>query len=47
MALRCGVGVFLNTTASRTTLGPTQPRIKWVGGTLPLGVKRPGREADQ
>jgi hypothetical protein len=27
-------------------LGPTQPPIQWVPGTLFLGVKRPGREAD-
>jgi hypothetical protein len=33
-------------TASRTTLGPTQPPIQWVPGTLSLGVKRPGRETD-
>jgi hypothetical protein len=26
--------------------GPSQPRIQWVSGTLSLGVKRPGREAD-
>jgi hypothetical protein len=33
-------------TASRTALGPTQPPIQWVTGSLSLGVKRPGREAD-
>jgi hypothetical protein len=27
-------------------LGPTQPPIQWVAGTLSLGVKRPRREAD-
>jgi hypothetical protein len=27
-------------------MGPTQPPIQWVTGTLSLGVKRPGREAD-
>jgi hypothetical protein len=32
---------------SRTTLGPTQTPIQWVSGALSLGVKRPGREADQ
>jgi hypothetical protein len=32
--------------ASRTVLGPTQPPIQWVPGALSLGVKRPGREAD-
>jgi hypothetical protein len=40
------LGIFLFTTASRTVLGPTQPPIKWVPRALPLGVKRPGREAD-
>jgi hypothetical protein len=35
------------TTASRTTLGPTQPPIQWVPGALSLGVKRSGREADR
>jgi hypothetical protein len=41
-----GAENFLFTTASRTTLGPTQPPTQWVPGTLSLGVKRPGREAD-
>jgi hypothetical protein len=41
-----GLGIFLFTTASRTALGPTQPRIQWVPGALSLGVKRPRREAD-
>jgi hypothetical protein len=40
------LGIFLFTTASRTTLGPTQHPIQWVPGALSLGVKRPGREAD-
>jgi len=26
----------------RTALGPTQPPIQWIPGTLSLGVKRPG-----
>jgi hypothetical protein len=43
---RRGLGIFLFTTASRTALGPTQPPIQWVRGVLSLGVKRPGREAD-
>jgi hypothetical protein len=43
---RRGLGIFLFTTASRTALGPTHPRIQWVSGVLSLGVKRPGREAD-
>jgi hypothetical protein len=42
---RRGLGIFLFTTASRTALGPTQP-IPWVPGSLSLGVKLPGREAD-
>jgi hypothetical protein len=41
-----GLGSFLFTTVSRTSLGPTQPPIQWVRGALLLGVKRPGREAD-
>jgi hypothetical protein len=43
---RLRLGIFLFTTASRTALGPTQPPIQWVPGTLSLGVKRPGRESD-
>jgi hypothetical protein len=41
-----GLGIFLFTTASRTTLGSTQPPIQWVPGDLSLVVKRPRREAD-
>jgi hypothetical protein len=37
---------FFFTTASRTVLGPNQSPIQWVPGSLSLGVKRPGREAD-
>jgi hypothetical protein len=40
------VGIYVFTTASRSTLGPTQPPIQWVPGALSLRVKRPGREAD-
>jgi hypothetical protein len=44
---RQGLVIFLFTTAmSRTDLGLTQPPIQWVAGTLSLGVKQPGREAD-
>jgi hypothetical protein len=41
-----GVGIFLFDTMSRPALGPTEPPIQWVLGTLSLGVKGPGREAD-
>jgi hypothetical protein len=41
-----GAGNFFFTTAPRTALGPTQPPIQWVSGTLSLGVKRMGRETD-
>jgi hypothetical protein len=40
------LGIFLFTTASRRTLGPTQPPIQWVPGALSMGVKRLEREAD-
>jgi hypothetical protein len=38
--------IFLLSTASRSTLGPTQPPIQWVSRALSAGVKRQGREAD-
>jgi hypothetical protein len=41
-----GLGIFLFTTASRMALEPTQPPIQWVIWALSLGVKQPGREAD-
>jgi hypothetical protein len=34
------------TTVSRLALGPTQPPIQWVPGTVSLGVKPPRREAN-
>jgi hypothetical protein len=34
-------------TASRPTLGPTQPPIQWISGAISPDAKRPGREADQ
>jgi hypothetical protein len=40
------MGFVLLATASRKTLGPTQPPIQWAPGTLSVGVKRPVREAD-
>jgi hypothetical protein len=38
--------VFLFPIASRLALGPTQPPIQWILGTLFGGLKLPGREAD-
>jgi hypothetical protein len=43
---RRGPGIFLFTTVSRMALGPIQPSIQWIPGTLSLGIKRPGRESD-
>jgi hypothetical protein len=40
------LGIFLFTTSFRTALGPIQPPIQWVPGSLSLRVKRPWREAD-
>jgi hypothetical protein len=40
-------GIFLFFAAvSRPGLGPAQPPIQWVTGSLPSGVKQAGREAD-
>jgi hypothetical protein len=41
-----GLRIFLFTTMSIPDLRPTQPPIQWVPGTLYLGVKQPGHEAD-
>jgi hypothetical protein len=41
-----GLGIFLFDTMSRPVLGPIQPPMQRVSGTLFLGVKRSGREAD-
>jgi hypothetical protein len=41
-----GLGIFLFTTASMMALGPTQPAIQGVPGSLSLGVKQVGHEAD-
>jgi hypothetical protein len=40
------LGIFLFTTVSRPALGPTQPPISWLQGTISLGVKRPVSAAD-
>jgi hypothetical protein len=40
------MGIFLFLAASRPALGHTQPPIKWVPGSLSLGSKRLGSEAD-
>jgi hypothetical protein len=37
----------MSSVKSGTALGPTQPPIQWVLGTLPLCVKQSGREADR
>jgi hypothetical protein len=41
-----GLGIFLFATASRQSLGPTQPRPKWVSEVPSAGVMQPGRESD-
>jgi hypothetical protein len=41
-----GAGNFSLHHRARTALGPTQPPIQWVPGALSVGVKRPGRVAD-
>jgi hypothetical protein len=38
--------ISLFTTVSISAVGPTQPPIQWVPGTLSLGLKWLGREAD-
>jgi hypothetical protein len=38
--------IFLFSTVSRPTLGPTHPPIQWVLGALSLGVKQQGLEAE-
>jgi hypothetical protein len=40
------VNNFLLSTSSRPALGPTQPPIQGVPGSLSPEVKRPGHEAD-
>jgi hypothetical protein len=41
------LGIFRFDTSSRLVLYPAQPPIQWVREAISLGVKRPGREADQ
>jgi hypothetical protein len=41
-----GQEIFLFSTVFRLALEPTQPPIQWVLGTLSLGVKWQGHEAD-
>jgi hypothetical protein len=45
-AVRVPVGSRIFSMLSRPALGPTQPPIQWLRGTIPSGVKRQGREAD-
>jgi hypothetical protein len=40
------LGMFPFTTTSRPALGPTQSPVKWIPGSLSLGIKRPEHEAD-
>jgi hypothetical protein len=39
--------IFLNSTASRPVLEPTQPPIQWVLGALFPELKQPEQEADR
>jgi hypothetical protein len=41
-----GQEIFLFSTVYRSALGPAQPPIRWILGTLSLGVKLPGHKAD-
>jgi hypothetical protein len=43
---RKGQEIFLYSTLSRPTQGPTQPPSQWVPGALSPGVKGLGHEAD-
>jgi hypothetical protein len=38
------VGFYLFATTSKLALGPNQPPIQWVSGSLTLEVKQPGSE---
>jgi hypothetical protein len=41
-----GAGIFVFTAMSRPALGPIQPPIQWVLGTLSPGIKQLGQAAD-
>jgi hypothetical protein len=41
-----GAGIFFLTIASRLAVESTHLPVQWVPGTLSMGVKWPGREAD-
>jgi hypothetical protein len=43
---RPGQDIFLFFMASRSVLGPTQPLIQWILGTLSPAVKQQGYEAE-
>jgi hypothetical protein len=43
---RQGQEIFISSTASISALGPSQPPIQWVPGSLSSGAKGLGREAD-
>jgi hypothetical protein len=45
-AILDGGKIFLFSTASRSTPGPSQPPIQCVRGVLSSGLKRPGIEVD-
>jgi hypothetical protein len=47
VGVRIPVGARIFFTASRPTLGPTQPHIQWELGALSPGIKRQGREANK
>jgi hypothetical protein len=42
-----GEKMFLHSTVSQSTLGPSQPPTQWASKVLSPGVKRPGCEADR
>jgi hypothetical protein len=43
---RQGQEIFMYSTVSRPALGPMQPPVQCIPGTLSPGVKRPGCEVD-